>query len=237
MLPKLAYFFLPDVESRLADAHLPADICHRSAAIDLPQRIGDLQQSVRVVFETALAHDPGLEVGPSGPFGQLAADLASGQPFSQLLQVSVSLATPLVAIGAPAAAYYGEVARRLGAMLQVPPHAQVCNAVGAAAGVVSEVCELTVNQPVFNVFRIHDPAGSRDFSDADAAIEEAKRLARTSVLAAALRSGASDPHVEITVKERRAKTTNGGEYLAEATACARATGMPAMQLAAADSVP
>ena len=75
-------------------------------------------------------------------------------------------------------------------MLNVPAHAQVCNAIGAAAGVVSETCELTVNQPVLNVFRVHDPAGSRDFNDAQAAIEEARRLARVYVLAAAQRSGA-----------------------------------------------
>jgi N-methylhydantoinase A/oxoprolinase/acetone carboxylase beta subunit len=212
------------------EVEAPEGICRR-----VYERV--LQQSVRVVFETALAHDPGLEAGRSGSIDQLAVDVASGKPFSQLLNVSVSLVSPLVAIGAPAAAYYGEVARRLGAVLQVPPHAQVCNAVGAAAGLVSEVCELTVNQPVFNVFRIHDPAGSRDFNDADAAIEEAKRLARAAVLAAALRSGASAPHVEITVKERRAKTNNGGEYLAEATVYARATGMPAMQPVLADQLP
>ncbi len=154
------------------------------------------------------------------------------RPFSQLLDVRVGLARPLVAIGAPAAAYYGEVARRLGAVLNVPDHAQVCNAIGAAAGVVSESCELTVSQPVLNVFRVHDPAGSRDFNDPQAAIEEARRLARAYVLAAAQRSGARDPQVEITVSERRARTNTGDEYLAEATVVARATGVPVVSGAA-----
>jgi N-methylhydantoinase A/oxoprolinase/acetone carboxylase beta subunit len=214
------------IEERNASARREADtpegIC---------QRVYEsvLQQSVHAVFETALARDPGLGVSRSAPFGHLAADVAAGRPFSRLLEVSVRLATPLVAIGAPAAAYYEEVARRLGAVLQIPAHAEVCNAVGAAAGVVSEVCELTVNQPALNVFRIHHPEGNRDFPDAHAAIEEAKRLARAAVLAAALRSGARDPHVEITVTERRAQTNDAGEYLAEATVCARATGVPAMR--------
>jgi hypothetical protein len=52
------------------------------------------------------------------------------------------------------------------------------------------------------------------------------------VLTAALRSGASDPRIEITVNERRARTSNGDEYLAEATVRARATGIPLMQGAA-----
>jgi N-methylhydantoinase A/oxoprolinase/acetone carboxylase beta subunit len=193
-----------------------------------------LRRAAHVVLETLLARDPGLEVGRSGPFRQLLGEVAAGRPFSRLLEVTVRLAIPLVAIGAPAAAYYGEVARRVGAVLHVPEHAQVCNAVGAAAGVVSEVCELTINQPVLNVFRLHDPAGSRDFDDAQTAIEEAKRVARDYVLAAALRSGASDPHVDTTVSERRARTNAGDEYLAEATVCARATGVPAMARAAGD---
>jgi len=193
-----------------------------------------VRRAVRVVLETALARDPGVEGGRSGPFRQLMAEVEAGRPFSQLLEVNVRLTAPLVAIGAPAAAYYHEVARRLGAVLEVPEHAQVCNAVGAAAGVVSEVCELTVNQPVLNVFRLHDPAGSRDFDDAQAAIEEAKRLARAYVLAAALRAGASNPHVETTVSERRARTNIGHEYLAEATVCARATGVPVITRAPGD---
>ena len=191
-----------------------------------------IREATRAVLDTALARDPGLEVIRPGPFRQLMGEVAAGRPFSQLLEVSVRLTTPLIAIGAPAAAYYDEVARRLGAVLHVPGHAEVCNAVGAAAGVVSEICELTVNQPVLNVFRVHDPAGSRDFTDANAAIEEARRLARAYVLAAALRSGSSDPRIEITVDERRARANSGDEYLAEATVRARATGIPIMQRSA-----
>ena len=193
-----------------------------------------IQQAGQLVLETALARDPGLEVGRSGHFRQLMGEVAAGRRFSELLEVALRLTTPLIAIGAPAAAYYREVARRLGAVLRVPEHAEVCNAIGAAAGVVSEVCELTVNQPVLNVFRVHDPAGSRDFDDAHTAIEEAKRIARAYVLAAALRSGASDPHIDTTVSERRARTNTGDEYLAEATVCARATGVPAMSRAVGD---
>ncbi|HET9329700.1 MAG TPA: hydantoinase/oxoprolinase family protein, partial [Steroidobacteraceae bacterium] len=207
---------------------------------DTPQGLSErthehvLRQAVRAVLETALARDPGVEPGPSGAFAQLMSEVAAGRSFSQLLDVRVGLARPLVAIGAPAAAYYGEVARRLGAVLNVPAHAQVCNAIGAAAGVVSETCELTVNQPVLNVFRVHDPAGNRDFNDAQAAIEEARRLAHGYVLAAAQRSGARNPHVELTVSERRARTNTGDEYLAEATVSARATGIPVLSGGAGD---
>jgi len=152
-----------------------------------------------------------------------------GRLFSRVLDARVHLATPLVAIGAPAGAYYPEVARRLGARLLVPQHAAVCNAVGAVAGVVSETCEVLVNQPSLNLFRVHDPAGNRDYAEVREAIEHAQRVSRELALAAARRAGASDPHLETSVTERRAKAGPNSEldYLAEAVVRSRATGRPA----------
>ena len=145
------------------------------------------------------------------------------------MNAGLRLATPLVAIGAPAGSYYPEIARRLGAQLLVPAHAAVCNAIGAVAGVVSATSEILVNQPALNLFRVHDPAGMRDYADADAAIEEATRVARELALAAALRAGAIDPHIETSVTERRAPAGSNAEvdYLAEAVVRSRATGRPA----------
>ncbi len=213
-------------EERNASAHkkrdTPEGLCERTY-----QHV--VREAARVILETALAHDPGIEAknGRWGPLSPLIEDVVEGRAFSRLLDARISLATSLVAIGAPVDAYYPEVARRLGAELVVPEHAGVCNAVGAVAGVVSETCEVVVNQPTFNVFRVHDPAGSRDYSEAHEAIEEAKRVSREHALAAALRAGASDPHIETSVMERRAHAGSADDYLAEATVRSRATGRPA----------
>ena len=187
-----------------------------------------VREASRVILETALAHDPGIEAknGRWGPLATLIEDLVEGRPFSRLVDARITLATSLIAIGAPVGAYYPEVARRLGVPLLVPEHAGVCNAVGAVAGVVSETCEVLVNQPTFNVFRVHDPVGSRDYSGADEAIEEARRVSREHALAAARRAGANDPHVETSVVERRAHSGSADDYLAEATVRSRATGRP-----------
>ncbi len=188
-----------------------------------------VREAARVLLESALARDPGVEAknGRWGPLGVLIEDVVSGRAFSGLIDARLRLATPLIAIGAPVGAYYPEVARRLGAQLLVPEHAAVCNAVGAVAGVVSETCDVLVNQPTFKVFRVHDPAGSRDYSEAHEAIEDAKRVSRELALAAARRAGASDPHVETSVMERRAHAGSVDDYLAEATVRSRATGRPA----------
>ena len=102
----------------------------------------------------------------------------------------------------------------------------MCNAVGAVAGVVSETAEVIVNQPAYKVFRVHDPAGSRDHSVAEEAIEDARRVSRDLALTAARRAGASDPHIETWVTERRAHAGTADDYLAEAIVHSRATGRP-----------
>jgi N-methylhydantoinase A/oxoprolinase/acetone carboxylase beta subunit len=187
-----------------------------------------VREAGRVVLESTLAQDPGVESnnGRWGPLGVLIEDLTAGRPFSRLVDAQIRLAVPLIAIGAPVGAFYPEVARRLRAQLIVPEHAAVCNAVGAVAGVVSETCDVLVNQPMFKVFRVHDPSGSRDYSEAHEAIEYAKSISRELALAAARRAGASDPHVETSVTERRAHAGSADDYLAEATVRSRATGRP-----------
>ena len=197
----------------------------------LSERVYELvvRQAARVVLESALAQDPGVEPhnGRWGPLGVLIDRVVEGRPVSRLLDAQPRLANPLVAIGAPAAAFYPEVARRLGARLIVPEHAAVCNAVGAVVGVVSETIDILVNQPQWQVFRVHDPAGIRDFAGSEEAIAMAKDVARELALAAARRAGATDPHVETFVTERRAASTSSDTYLAEAVVRARATGRPA----------
>ena len=187
-----------------------------------------VREAGRVVLESALAQDPGVESnkGRWGPLGALLDDVVAGRRFSQLVDAQIRLAVSLIAIGAPAGAFYPEVARRLGAQLVVPSHAAVCNAVGAVAGVVSETCDVLVNQPALNVFRVHDPTGIRDYAVADEAIEYAKTVSQRLALAAAERAGAIDPHVETSVMERRAHAGASDEYLAEATVRSRATGRP-----------
>ena len=198
-----------------------------------------VRETGRILLAAVVAHDPGVEAhakGWGGLGGRLIEDIVAGRRFSSLLEASMKLARPLVAIGAPAAAYYPEVARRLGAELAIPAHAAVCNAVGAVAGVVSQTVEILVNQPSFKVFRVHDPNGIRDYEDAAPALEHARRASRELALAAARRAGAAHPHVETSVSERLAHAGPGADYLAEAVARSIATGRPLVGHAAAPHI-
>jgi len=205
-----------------AAAVTPEAICERT-------REHVIRESARLLLAAALAHDPGIEARAAGwgVLGErLVEETVAGRPLSALVGATLGLRRPLVAIGAPVGAYYPEVARRLGTTLSIPEHAAVCNAVGAVAGVVSQTVEILVNQPTFQVFRVHDPAGSRDYSEPEPALEHARRISRDLALAAARRAGAADPHVETTVTERRAHGAHGADYLAEAVTRSTATGRP-----------
>jgi N-methylhydantoinase A/oxoprolinase/acetone carboxylase beta subunit len=203
------------------EADSAAGICERTY-----QHV--VREAARVLLTSALARDPGVEAkhGHWGPLGVLIEDVIGGRCFSQLIEARLRLATPLIAVGAPVGAYYPEVARRLGAQLSVPERAEVCNAIGAVVGVVSESCDVLVNQPGFNLFRVHDPRGIRDYPKADTAIEDARHVSRELALAAARRAGALEPQVETFVIERRARGGADGDYLAEATVRSTASGRP-----------
>jgi N-methylhydantoinase A/oxoprolinase/acetone carboxylase beta subunit len=192
-----------------------------------------VRETGRVLLAAALAHDPGVHARGRG-WGELGnrliEDTVAGRSFSKLLRAGLGLARPLIAIGAPVGAYYPEVARRLGAPLSIPTHAAVCNAVGAVAGVVSQTVEILVNQPTFKVFRVHDPAGSKDYPDPEPALEHAQRVSRELALAAARRAGAADPQVQTSVSEKLAQVGAGADYLAEAVARSTATGRPLVSL-------
>jgi N-methylhydantoinase A/oxoprolinase/acetone carboxylase beta subunit len=188
-----------------------------------------VRHSGYLLLAAALADDPGIEprAGRWGVLGdRLVEDIVAARRFSGLVQATLGLAKPLVAIGAPAGAYYPEVARRLGASVVIPEHAAVCNAVGAVAGVVSQAIDILVNQPSFKVFRVHDPAGLQDYPDPEPALEHARRASIELALAAARRAGAADPHVETNVTERFAQVGPGTDYLAEAVVRSVATGRP-----------
>ncbi len=204
------------------NAATPEEFCERTYELVVAE-------SARVLLAATLAQDPGVECAHErrDSLGSRLLEAAiAGRRLSSIAHATLGLDRALVAIGAPAAAYYPEVARRLGAPLSIPEHAPVCNAVGAVAGVVSQGVDILVNQPSFKVFRVHDPAGSRDYEAAEPALEHARRVSRELSIAAALRAGAADPHVETSISERLAHIESGADYLAEAIVRSVATGRP-----------
>jgi N-methylhydantoinase A/oxoprolinase/acetone carboxylase beta subunit len=206
---------------RLSVAATPTELCER-----IHEQV--VCSAGQALLTAGLANDPGLTAGGRG-FGalgeRLIAEVVAGGSFSRILDARLALGIPLVAIGGPVGAYYPEIARRLGAALEIPEHAAVCNAVGAVAGVVAQTVEVLIEQPSDQRFRVYDPAGIRDYEQVELALEHARRVSRDLAHAAAVAAGAASPSVETTIREQRVEQS-GSSYLVEAIVRSTATGRP-----------
>ncbi len=143
-----------------------------------------------------------------------------------LLGVVVELRRPIVAIGAPAATYFPEIARRVRAELVVPDQAAVANAVGAVAGGVVQTVRAIITSPSSGLFRAHLRSGVRDFADLEAAAThaaaEVERLARQ----LATEAGARDIQLSAHRRDRVVRDAGGGEIFIESAIEAVASGRP-----------
>ena len=154
--------------------------------------------------------------------GAQAATTSSASVFS--LRFAPDM--PLVAVGAPASIYYPEVARGLGMALELPPHADVANAVGAVLAQVSQRVHVTVTQPVRGVFRVFAATGPRDFDTLLPAIAHAQQLASADAMAQALDAGAADAEVVLSQQDNRVDNDIDGNMFFEARVTATASGPP-----------
>jgi N-methylhydantoinase A/oxoprolinase/acetone carboxylase beta subunit len=200
-----------------------------------------IAQSGEALVAAVLAEEHGgrSENGLALARALIARALAGEDRPDRLLDVSLRLRRPLVAIGAPAATYYPAVGQRLGTPTTVPPHAGVANAVGAVASGVLQTVKTLITAPEEGRYRVHLPSGPRDF----AAYEEALGLAEreTGRLAAeqARRAGAGEVQVRSRRHERIVQGTDGRSQFIDCEVAATAVGRPRLAggQAAAESHP
>jgi N-methylhydantoinase A/oxoprolinase/acetone carboxylase beta subunit len=106
------------------------------------------------------------------PGDELLALLLSGQDHLGFT-VTPAYRHPLIVIGAPASVLGPALAKRIGASLVVPEHAEVANAVGAITSMEYIVVEAILS-PKDDGFIVHAPDQRRQFDDLDEAKEWAK---------------------------------------------------------------
>ena len=156
-------------------------------------------QSGRALVTAALAEAYGVALDEHDPAQRLFVD----QPLEGLdypdgvLDVSLTLRRPIVAIGAPVATYYPTVAERLHTRLCIPPHAGMANAVGAVAGGVMQTVHAQIKLlEDGSGFRVHLPTGIHDFATLDEAGAFAVEQSGKLVEAQARKAGAGDVQVQ-----------------------------------------
>jgi len=177
-----------------------------------------VRDSAGFLLRTALVADG---IDSTGAEAILDAALAGHRGAAS---VRIGVSSPLTAIGAPARAYYEEVAELLSANAVVPEYAAVANAVGAAVGRVVIRHRATITQPTRGQFRVH-LADQPTFGSVDNARAAAAALLRESVTAAAEAAGAADPEFSETWEERTANLDDR-EVFVEGTLTVEAAGRP-----------
>lgn len=141
------------------------------------------------------------------------------------LDVSVKLGCALMAIGAPAHVYYPAISERLGATLQSPPHADVCNAVGAVASGIMQIVKALITQPDQGRFRVHLGGEVKDFGDLGKAMQHAEEVTSYLALEQALAAGAEAPEIKLKRADRTADVS-GEKIFLEGEVLAIAVGRP-----------
>jgi N-methylhydantoinase A/oxoprolinase/acetone carboxylase beta subunit len=186
-------------------------------------------RSGEVLVEALLAEEGERPLeADKGPGRRLVARALQPKAARQagLLAPSLGLNLPLVAVGAPAGTYYPLLAERLGVRQVVVPHADVCNAVGAVAGSVSQRVRILVTAPGENCYRVHLPEGLRDFADREEALALAREAARDMARDQAITAGALTPETELEEIDRVAEVFGGDPIFVEAEVIATAVGRP-----------
>lgn len=176
------------------------------------------------VAARALAEDLGRE--PSADEVRLLDhQLSTGD--DGVLRNGLNLGVPLVAVGAPVAAWFPFASEHLDVDLQIPTHAEVANAFGALAGRVLERSEARVKAEPDETFAVITPTVRESHADYVSARARAEQLASDHALSAAADAGATDAQVTLTYDEVVARQARpGDDVFVELTVVATASGPP-----------
>ena len=131
---------------------------------------------------------------------------------------------PIVAVGAPAASYYRDVADNMFIGLHLPDYAEVANAYGAVMGSVIQRAQVTVTQPQHGIFCLFHNDQPQNYESLDAAKQKAREIVARVAEEKALEAGAIDPTVTLEVADVHVKDEVDGELFLESTVVATAIG-------------
>ncbi len=214
-----------------ADGIAPGETRRPLAQAALDRRHRDLGRTT--ASETGSTHGDrsanplwGLLEPSEQPGVPVAGDVASipADP-TPLAHLGAGVASPIVAIGAPAPTYAPLVAALLGTTAVVPAHAEVANAVGAAVARVRITKQITVTAPRRGSYRAHWGDDPPVWHNLDEAREWATTQATEAAQAEAAAAGAHNAEVTVNWTTRTAPS-NGRELFVEATLTVTAAGRP-----------
>lgn len=144
------------------------------------------------------------------------------------VSAALSLAKPVIAVGAPVRAYFPMAVAALGTRLVIPEHAEVANAFGAVTGRVVEKCEVHVRPEKPDGFTVAAAGVQRTLATLDQAVAFASEYAGSLAKAGAERRGGEEIAVTIEREEQALplRAGWGDRVLIEVRIRATAVGKP-----------
>ena len=186
-----------------------------------------VDKTCRVLLETAVMHTyhqngMGNEINPDR-----LSEVLLEQPENIFFDSRIKFKQPIVAIGAPAAMFYPQVAERFSTECIVPQHADVCNAVGAATSRVLQKVHGLITSPSDGLFRVHSSGKIKDFNDLPSALEFGKSFCESQAKSNAINAGGESITTKVTHKDIFVKGPGDHQLFIESKIVARAEGEPA----------
>jgi N-methylhydantoinase A/oxoprolinase/acetone carboxylase beta subunit len=144
----------------------------------------------------------------------------------------VTLARPVLAVGAPVGAYFPDAVQALGTQLVIPEHAEVANAFGAVTGRVVERCEVHVRPARPDGFTVAAAGVQRSFDTLEPAVSFAMEYAAGQARQGAEQRGGEDVVVSVEQEEEALplRAGWGDRVLIEVRVSATAVGKPRYSL-------
>lgn len=119
---------------------------------------------------------------------------------NKLIEFSLKVNTPVVAVGAPVAAYFPAVARKLNATLHLPESAEVANAVGTVSGKAVETVTVLIKPGEAGGFVVHSPRRREGFLKFDKALAYAREEGRE--LASKQAAASTSAQLEVVLEQK-----------------------------------
>ena len=154
------------------------------------------------IMDSAIETDGGLSHMDAESTAEYIFRSNFGKEKDRHYQLNFKLNRQLIGIGAPAPVWIRKAAEFLGAEFTIPPHSDVANAIGAAAGDVRERVEAVICRDQFlDNYIVYLPDEQLVYNN----LEDAKKEATKKILSYAqkfsLKLGVRDPEIEFNIED------------------------------------
>ncbi len=162
------------------------------------------------------------------PAGQWFLEQAFCENVESILRTKVTVAKPIIAIGAPVKAWMYKAGQYVNTAVIIPEHAEVANAVGAAVGRVLEEAEVRIRyDSSLKQYLIYSSKERIIQTSLDEAKKTAERIAKEIVKEAAEKAGCADYEIAVRQEDRHTEIfTSGAKHYVETIVKSVAIGKP-----------